>query len=95
MKLSNFVMIYTSGKEPLYLAEVDVTTGALWWKRTERKTIFKPKFSLYWSFLDSGEFTPDQQAEFLEKAYQAKQALLASTLFRSPSCSHYPQSTKQ
>jgi hypothetical protein len=76
MKLSEFVLTHTKGG-PLnreYFAEVSVTTGFLWWKRTERRKIYRECIG-FWRFLDSGEFTPVLQAERLERAYRARESL--------------------
>jgi hypothetical protein len=76
MKLSEFVLTHTKGGGLLskeYFAEVSVTTGFLWWKRTERRKIYRE--GGYWSFMDSGEFTPKFQAEALERAYRARESL--------------------
>lgn len=74
MKLSNFVLTKTEGNSILdfvFFAEVDVETGCLFWKKTERKTIIK-KFAEHWFFLDSGKFIPDYQADDLSRSYAAK-----------------------
>jgi hypothetical protein len=74
MKLSNFVLIRTKGNSCIdfeYFAEVDVTTGSLWWKKTTRKTI-KRNYIGSWHFTDTGKFTPGFQAEELERAWKAK-----------------------
>ena len=74
MKLSNFKMIKTIGTSALnyeYFAEVDVTTGFLCFKKTNKRKIHK-SFLGYWHFIDTGEFTPNYQAETLERSYNAK-----------------------
>jgi hypothetical protein len=74
MKLSNFNMVKITGRSPLdrtYFAEVDVTTGFLWWKKTERLMITK-EYAGYWHFVDTGKFCPDLQAEYLERSWTAK-----------------------
>lgn len=74
MKLSNFTLTNTKGRSALdleYFAEVDVTTGALWWKKTERKQI-RREYAGFWHFVDNGEFTPNRQAETLARAWKAK-----------------------
>lgn len=79
MKLSNFTMIKEAkssiiGCESLgpFLAEVDVETGVLWWKKKQRKEISKSYGSLCWVFVDTGKFTPEYQAEELERAWRAQ-----------------------
>jgi hypothetical protein len=79
MKLSEFVLTHTNGKSPLdweYFADVSVTTGALWWKRTERRKIWR-EYAGSWHFVDTGEFTPGFQAENLARAYAARESLCA------------------
>ena len=74
MKLSNFKLIKTKGKSPLdweYFAEVDVETGVLWWKKTDKRVI-RREFMGMWHFVDSGEFTPGFQAETLARAWKAQ-----------------------
>jgi hypothetical protein len=76
MKLSNFRMIETIGTKPLeieYFAKVNVTTGYLFWKRVEERLICKKALSMNWFFLDNGEYTPEFQAETLERSYEAKE----------------------
>ena len=84
MKLSEFTLTNTIGNTPLnttHFAEVTVTTqtGALWWKNTytERKKIFRNTRE-FWQFSDTGEHTPDFQAEELEQAWRACAKLLAT-----------------
>ena len=79
MKLSEFVLTHTKGKNALdleYFADVSVTTGALWWKKTERRKI-RREYAGSWHFVDTGEFTPSFQAEQLERAYAARESLCA------------------
>lgn len=73
MKLSEFVLTRIEGKNPLdleYFADVSVTTGMLWWKKTERRKIYR-EYVGFWYFVDTGEFLPQCQAEALERAYKA------------------------
>ena len=73
MKLFNFKITEKKGnplKETIY-AEVDIETGILWWKKKERKRIFKKPLSLFWRFEDTGRYTPRSQAENLATAYEA------------------------
>jgi hypothetical protein len=79
MKLSEFVLTHTKGKNALdleYFADVAVTTGALWWKKCERRKIHR-EFAGSWHFVDTGTFTPCFQAEDLERSYKAREALCA------------------
>ena len=74
MKLSNFKHIETKGNSALdkeFFAEVDVETGFLFWKSTERKAI-RREFAGFWHFVDNGQFTPGSQAEALARAYTAQ-----------------------
>lgn len=74
MKISNFKKIGESGclYFPITFAEVDVTTGALWWKKTERRKVFRRHG--FWAWVDSGDFTPDFAVERLERAAEAQSA---------------------
>ena len=76
MKLSNFVMTRMVGSHTPDLgafmeAEVDETTGILWWKKTERKVIRRQLVG-DWRFVETGKLTPELQAEKLEMAWRAK-----------------------
>lgn len=74
MKLSNFVLKNTKGTNPLdweFFAEVDVTSGFLWWKKTERRDIYR-EYGSMWIFADTGEYTPLLQAETLARAWKAR-----------------------
>lgn len=69
MKISNFRNYERSGFSSLnykYTATVDVTTGILWWKKTEAKKIAR-EYLTHWFFVDSGEFTPGQVVQALER----------------------------
>ena len=73
MELSNFVKTKTKGKDITdreYFAEVDVTTGKWWWKKTVRREIRRKSIG-YWHFTDNGEFTPGSQAEALARSWEA------------------------
>jgi hypothetical protein len=77
MKLSEFVLTHTKGKSPTdleYFADVSVTTGLLWWKKTERRKI-RREYCGEWHFVDTGKFTPGSQAEELARAYAARESL--------------------
>ncbi len=56
-------------------AQVSVTTGMLWWKKCERKRVFKPAYHTSWRWLDTGEFTPGFAVEALADAYAARERL--------------------
>lgn len=68
MKYRNFEVIKVV--DGAIYAEVDVTS---WWK-TKRVQIFRPKISLYFRFLDSGEWIFGHQIDDLFEAYKAKKA---------------------
>lgn len=73
MVISNFKLLETKGNNCLnkvYIAEVDVTTGWWFWKKTRRVRIFRP-FGEYYRFLDNGEFTPGLSVENLARAWKA------------------------
>lgn len=73
MQLSNFKLEKTEGKNNLdwkFFASVDVTTGFLFWKKTERKQICR-EWGLHYFFTDTGKYTPDTQAEELARAWTA------------------------
>ena len=73
MKLSNFRLDKTEGNSALnkvFFASVDVEEGALFWKKTERRNICR-RYTGNWYFVDSGEFTPEMQAERLARAWFA------------------------
>lgn len=73
MKLSNFVLTKTKGNNALnleYFAEVDVTTGVMFWKNTKRREI-RREFGGDWHFTDNGEFTPGFSAEALARSWKA------------------------
>ncbi len=78
MKLTEFVLTKTIGSNAIdweYFADVSVTTGWLV-KKTVRRQIHRT-FTGSWHFTDTGGFTPDCQAEALERAYRAREAFRA------------------
>lgn len=74
MEISNFEFIKVL-KDDLghekYLAEIDVTTGFLFWKKTERVKIFRDLSA--WRFLDTGELTPGFVVENMALAKSMKE----------------------
>ena len=81
MILSDFALIHTKGKSPIdfvYFADVTVitTTGSLWWKKTStaRRQIVR-NYLGFWHFVDNGEMCPGDQAEALERSYNARHDL--------------------
>ncbi len=78
MKLSNFKIICeakTSEYTKDIFAEVTVTTGFLFWKKTVVRRIMVSKPIGMWFFIDTGEATPLFEIEKLERAYEAQQKL--------------------
>lgn len=57
------------------LAEVTITTGLLWLKKTERVKIFKRNYG--WFFVDGGKELSNFSITKLERCYRAKQLLNA------------------
>lgn len=70
MKLSNFKLLAPN----LATVEVTTTVGMLWWKKTHTEVKRLYKKSRYWCFVDTGEFTPGYEAEFLETVAMAQKA---------------------
>jgi hypothetical protein len=69
MKVSNFRDYERTGDSILnwrFTATIDVTTGYLWWKKTEPKKIAKKVLS-NWFFMDGTGFTPGVDVELMEK----------------------------
>ena len=76
MRLSEFVLTKTINADAFcreYFAQVTVTTGYLWWKKSQRRTIHLQH--VFWFFVDTGVPTPGLQAEYLARSYQARQML--------------------
>ena len=74
MKFSNFKLEARTGarySDYVFFASVDVTTGFLFWKKTERKNISR-KIGDYWFFVENGKFTPGFQVEELARSWTAK-----------------------
>ncbi len=74
MKLTNFELIKTTGDSSLntvYHAAIDVETGMLWWKKTERLEIQR-KCGGYWFFVESGKWTEGVVVDELARAWTAK-----------------------
>jgi hypothetical protein len=55
MEIGNFRLLEVGAVKK---GEVQVTTGFLWWKRTEWREVFLPEYSELWRWADTGEFTP-------------------------------------
>jgi hypothetical protein len=70
MELSNFEMVESDAAR--LFARVDVTTSAfLWRKYTERRLVAYD--GMYWSFVDTGAYTPGAQCEQLHRSYRLRQ----------------------
>lgn len=72
MKLSNIRNFKRFGNDPRdwkFTADVDVTTGFLWWEKTSTKQVAR-EYACSWFFLDSGKYTPGRQMEVLAKPIQ-------------------------
>jgi len=72
MKITNFRLTAKinpgTSKEILY-ADVDVTTGWFFWKKTATRSVFKDW--VHWRFMDTGKPTPSFSVEQLEHAERA------------------------
>jgi hypothetical protein len=79
MRLSNFKMVseVTLGP-PIFRmvesqrAEVDVTTGFLFWKKTVRRQILRKSDWGNFFFTDTGRYCPGTQSEQLARAWEAQ-----------------------
>ena len=74
MEISDFVLIKTvgNGLNCVYLAEVTVTTGWLFWRKSSRRQIFR-ELGDCWAFVDTGENCPGFQCSQFERAWRAKE----------------------
>lgn len=68
MIIDNF---YLRKKTFPLVAEVDVTTGIFWWKKTVRREV-RRVFADYWHFTHNGQYTPSFLVENLARAWQAQ-----------------------
>lgn len=72
MKFSNFKPLGSR------FAEIDITTGMWWWKRTMTVMIEKPTYYKLWPdadrwyFSDSGEWCPPAMRECEREYYRSK-----------------------
>jgi len=74
MKISNFELVGMDGNNALnkvFYALVDVETGVLWWKKTERVGIRK-EYASNWYFTETGEWCPGYDVDALARAWTAK-----------------------
>ena len=76
MEITNFRENTRDGYDGDWIfAEVDITTGYLWWKRTKSVEVVRDKYSTCWRFVDSGEYTPGFRVESLYGRYCFKRQL--------------------
>ena len=61
VKINNFRNVRTveKGLDTDVFAEVDVTTGHLWWRKTVTRDVWLGASRAWWRFLPSGEKAPD------------------------------------
>lgn len=79
MRLSNlrdYRRVGTNALDWRFYATVDVTTGTLWWKKTEPRDISR-NYGSCWFFVNDGRFTPGFQVENLVRAENARADTLA------------------
>jgi len=73
MKISNFRLIERIGTSAItwkFKALVEVETG-MFFKKREDKVIYK-EYGHFWSFADTGKFTPDCAIEELQRKFEAE-----------------------
>ena len=75
MKIKKFVYTKIGDDKDYSYAEITVESGVLFWKKTETKKIFKPKFSSYWRYLDNGKFTEGFDVEDMAASASALRRL--------------------
>ncbi len=74
MKIRNFKLIRTEGidvTDRVFVAEVDVTTGMFWRRKTIRREI-RREYCGRWYFSDTGEYTSGLEVEALARAWTAQ-----------------------
>ena len=74
MEISDFELLGSVGErlDLVYLAEVTVATGWLFWRNSSRRRVFR-ELGGDWIFADTGEFCPGHQCSRLEKSWKAKE----------------------
>lgn len=79
MRIENVTYKGSKGKlwDEVFLCDADVTTGWLWWKRTERREAFKEVGLLVWRFTGTGEAAPRNSQELFDNAKAAAKAKAA------------------
>jgi hypothetical protein len=79
MKITNFRDLVLLDENSA-VAKVDVTTGNLFWKKTETKLVtvevFAGKPFGFWRWVDTGRFTLGTQVENLYSSYTITQKLV-------------------
>lgn len=69
MRLTNLALNVTE-QSGACLLSVELATGSLFWKRTERRPICRQRPG-YWFFLDTGEFPRSKEIAGLERDFAA------------------------
>jgi hypothetical protein len=75
MKFSNLRI--TGSTEKYVFGTVAVTTGILWWKKTQDRGVFQPR-SFHWRWGDNGRMITDDALDNLFIAWKAQRELLMS-----------------
>lgn len=79
MKISNFRNLKIKNK--IAYAQVDVTEGFWFWKKTRTEIVYKKimvgskLFNINWRWVSTGRYTPGMEVECLYSKYQAEQVL--------------------
>lgn len=74
MKLSNFRLIEVIGRSAIdwkFRATVSVTTGFIF-KKVKTVEIYR-SYGGFWCFVNTGRYTPNTEAEALERSFRAVQ----------------------
>ncbi len=76
MKFSNFAITKTKGCgiDKTFFGKLDVTTGALFWKKTTTRTVAR-QLGGNWFFADTGKWCPCLEVKALERAFRANNDL--------------------
>lgn len=64
-----------TGKNGSKFASVLVTKTFLWFKQSERKTVYCPGYSSFYHWLDTGEYCPTDVVDRLSFAYYAQKEI--------------------
>lgn len=71
MKITNF-KLRPDQEDGIKRATVIVTTGKLWWIKTQTHSVYRERLSIYWRWLATGKFTPDHVIENLASSLNAR-----------------------